>query len=106
MMTAYSIVRFRTKSGLEGDFLKQYRELPRSFDGLRKIALIKTGPGSFCGVGEWESMEHVIAARPAMIGNLDTFRHTLEELGADLGVTDAVSGDAVYEVNPGISSKA
>jgi hypothetical protein len=36
-----------------------------------------------------------------MIGILDRFRDTLEELGGDLGVTDRVSGEAVVEMKPG-----
>jgi hypothetical protein len=34
-------------------------------------------------------------ARTCMIGTLDTFRHALEDLGAGVGVTDAVSGEVV-----------
>ena len=46
-------------------------------------------------VGEWESMEALGAARPAMIGMLDRFRHCLDDLGNGLGVTDPISGDSV-----------
>ncbi|ESZ37495.1 hypothetical protein X733_01210 [Mesorhizobium sp. L2C067A000] len=33
-----------------------------------------------------------------MIGLLDTMRDMLEDLGAELGVTDAVSGTSVVEI--------
>jgi len=34
-------------------------------------------------------------ARPHMLATLDSFRHTLEDLGSGLGVTDPVSGAVV-----------
>ena len=40
-------------------------------------------------------MDALAAARPHMIATLDTFRHTLEELGSGLGLTDPVSGPVV-----------
>ena len=40
-------------------------------------------------------MTAIAAARQRMIGTLDTFRYTLEELGPGLGVTEAVSGEVV-----------
>jgi hypothetical protein len=33
-----------------------------------------------------------------MIATLDSFRHTLEDLGGGLGVTDPVSGPVVLEL--------
>ena len=49
-------------------------------------------------IGEWDSMDAIVAARPQMIKSLDTFRDMLEDLGGDLGVTDAVSGEVVVEI--------
>ena len=37
-------------------------------------------------------------ARPQMIGLLDTFRASLEDLGNGLGVTDPVSGEVVLKL--------
>jgi hypothetical protein len=34
-----------------------------------------------------------------MIATLNSFRDTLEDLGGGLGVTDAVSGDQVLDLN-------
>ena len=99
-MTAFNIVRFRAKPEFLHEFQELYRTLPRSFEGLRKISLVKTGDFTFCGIGEWESLEAMSAARPGMIGNLDNFRHMLEEPGGEPGVTDAVSGNVVYEFVP------
>ncbi len=97
-MTTYSVVRFRAKSGQEQEFEERFRNLARDFDGLRKFVLIKTGERTYCSIGEWESVDHLAACRPRMIGNLDNFRHTLEDFGEDKGVTDAVSGEAILEV--------
>jgi hypothetical protein len=43
-------------------------------------------------------MADLAAARPKMIATLDSFRDTLEDLGAGLGVTDPVSGPVVLEL--------
>ncbi|MBB4188186.1 antibiotic biosynthesis monooxygenase family protein [Sinorhizobium terangae] len=99
-MTAYNVVRFRTKPGSEDEFEEWFRKLRRDFEGLRKMALIKTGERSYCSIGEWESFDHIVAARPKMISNLDKFRHSLEAQGEGSDVTDAVSGEAIYESAP------
>ena len=98
MTTAYSVVRFLVKSGQEEEFETLFRALPREFEGLRKFALIRSGAVSFCSIGEWDSFDHLVAARPKMIANLDNFRHTLEEVGDGL-VTDAISGEAILELS-------
>ncbi|MGX5831103.1 hypothetical protein [Mesorhizobium sp. 43Arga] len=43
-------------------------------------------------------MDSLVAARPQMIGLLDTMRDMLEDLGDDLGVTDPVSGTVVADI--------
>jgi len=42
--------------------------------------------------------QSIVAARPGMIAMLDTFRDTLDDLGAGLGVTDPVSGEVAVEM--------
>lgn len=95
-MTAYNVVRFRVKAGLEKAFEEAHREV-RDFDGMLGGALIKTGDRTYCLVGKWSDMDKIAAARPKMIGTLDKFRGMLEDLGGGLGVTDPVSGTAVIE---------
>ena len=98
-MTAYNVVRMRVKPGREEDFLTRNRDLDRkALEGFRKITIIKTGDRSYCVIGEWEGMDAIVAARPKMIGMLDSFRDLLEDLGGNLGVTDPVSGEAVIEL--------
>ncbi len=95
-MTAYNAVRFRVRPGMERDFEAAIRqEMQAGFPGLAKAVLIKTGEQTYCEIGEWDSYDSIVAARPAMIAGLDKVRHMLEELGDGLGVTDAVSGQAV-----------
>jgi len=97
-MTAFNVVRFRVKPGREEEFVAAHRRMPSHFEGGRRFVLIKTGERSYCVVGEWESLQHMAAARPGMIALLDTFRDTLEDLGGGLGVTDPVSGEVLVEV--------
>ena len=97
-MTAYNVVRFRVKPGREQEFEQAHRDAERMMVGFRKAALIKTGGRTYCFVGEWDTMDQIVNARPQMIGVLDGFRDMLEDLGGGLGVTDPVSGEAVVEI--------
>ena len=98
-MTAYNVVRFRVKPGMEDAFVASQREslegdaLPGAIDA----ALIKTGERTYCFIGKWDRFESIVAARPTMIGFLDEVRPYLEDLGNGLGVTDPVSGPVVVE---------
>jgi hypothetical protein len=98
LMTAYNVVRFRTKPGSEEQFIELHRQLRPSFKGLRSGALIKTGDRTFCFVAEWTGMQKIVDARPQMISLLDQMRNLLEDLGGGLGVTDPVSGEAVVSL--------
>jgi len=94
-MTAFNVVRFRVKPGMEEAFVESHRRLQPEFEGFLGGNLIKTGDQMFCLIGEWESFPSIVAARPQMIAILDSYRDMLEELGAELGITDPVSGEAV-----------
>ncbi|HTN48724.1 MAG TPA: antibiotic biosynthesis monooxygenase [Burkholderiaceae bacterium] len=98
-MTAFNVVRFRVKPGRESEFVEAHRKAPAfDFSGFRRFSLIKTGDRMYCVIGEWDSYESLVAARPRMIALLDTFRDTLEDLGGGVGVTDPVSGEAIVEI--------
>jgi hypothetical protein len=98
-MTAYNVVRFRVKPGMEDKFLaSQRRSLEGDLPGSLSAALVKTGDRSYCFVGRWESFDDIVAARPQMIGFLNEVRDLLEDLGNGLGVSDPVSGEAVIEM--------
>jgi hypothetical protein len=97
-MTAYNVVRFRTKSGKESAFIEAHKKALFSPKGFRKGALVQTGEHTFCFIGEWDEMTNIVAGRAAMIHLLDSFRDLLEDLGGSLGVTDPVSGTAVVEL--------
>lgn len=97
-MTAFTVVRFKVKPGMEETFLDAHRNIAGDWLGLRHANIIKTGEGCYCIVAEWESMEAMAAGRPQMIATLDSFRQTLMDLGGGLGVTDPVSGPVVLSV--------
>ena len=99
-MTAFNVVRFRTKPGHEQAFIDVHKMADIPVKGFRRLSLIKTGDNSFCVIGEWDKFESIAAARPSMIGMLDSFRHMLEDLGGGLGVTDPASGTVVAESAP------
>jgi hypothetical protein len=97
-MTAFNIVRFRVKPGREEAFVDAHRRADPTFKGFLRGSLVKTGEHTYCMVGEWDSFDSLAAARPQMIGILDTLRADLEDLGNGLGVTDPVSGTTVVEL--------
>ena len=104
-MTAFNVVRFRVKPGRDSEFVELHRNAGMDFEGWRSGALVKTGNQTYCLVGEWESFDNIIAARPAMIGLLDSFRDMLEDLGQGLGVTDPVSGEAVVMLGRSLKAR-
>ncbi len=94
-MTAFNVVRFKVKPGMEAAFLDAHRGVAGNWAGLRHANIIQSGEGRYCIVAEWESMDAMAASRPQMIATLDSFRATLEDLGGGLGVTDPVAGSVV-----------
>ncbi|HEY0919375.1 DUF718 domain-containing protein [Devosia sp.] len=98
-MRACNIVRFRVKPGQEEAFVAAHRPA-RNFPGFAGGSLVKTGDRTYCFIGNWNSFDDIVAARPQMIAMLDGFRDMLEDLGGGLGVTDPVSGEVVVELPP------
>jgi hypothetical protein len=96
-MTAYNVVRMRAKPGFEDKVLASFKD-DTDMENARRFVVIKTGERSYCLMGEWNSMDDIVAARPAMIASLDKVRDMLEDLGNGLGVTDPVSGEVVLDM--------
>jgi len=96
-MTAFNVVRFRVKPGHEAEFIEAQKKSREDLAGSKRLTMIKTGDRSYCIIGEWDSMQNLIGARPKMIARLDTFRNMLEDLGGGLGVTDPVSGEVILD---------
>jgi hypothetical protein len=95
VMQVYNVVKFKVKQGEEAAFLDAHRNGKAKWPGLEHGVIIKTGEQTFCLIGTWSSQDAMIAARPAMIKTLDSFRSVLEDQGNGRGVTDAVSGEVV-----------
>ena len=96
-MSAFNVVRLRVKPGREAEFIDAQRSSLQEFAGFKRFVMIKTGDRTYCAIGEWDSYQSIVAARPKMIATLDSFRDMLEDLGGGLGVTDPVSGEVVLE---------
>jgi hypothetical protein len=94
---AVAVVRFHPKPGQEEEFEQLYKKATREFAGLRRVRLAKAPNGGYFSIGEWDSFDDIVAARPLMAGNLSKFRHTLTELdGKQEGVTDPISGEVIF----------
>ena len=93
-MTAMNVVHMRVKPGMEAEYVRIHRDFDaKTMKGNRNFWLVKSGERSFIVVGEWDSADDIVAARPAMIANLDRLRPILEDLGGGRGVTEAWSGE-------------
>lgn len=93
-MTAMNVVHMRVKPGKEQEFIRNHQEFDRtSLPGSRNLWIVNTGGRNYIIVGEWDSMDAMAAARPAMIANLDKLRPLLEDLGGGRGVTEPWSGE-------------
>lgn len=98
MMSAYNIVRFRVKRGCDDKIIQAHRHVNANFPGFIRGSLIKTGERSYCMIGEWDKQSSIDAAENEMIGVLDSFRDSLENLGSGLGVTDPIAGEVLVEL--------
>lgn len=98
-MTAMNIVHMRVRPGKEEEYLAIHQSFGAApLAGLENFDIVKTGERSFCVVGRWQSVEAMVAARPAMIANLDKLRPILEDLGGGRGVTEPWSGNIVLSL--------
>ncbi|MEZ5844255.1 MAG: DUF718 domain-containing protein [Hyphomicrobiaceae bacterium] len=97
-MTAFNIVKFKVKSGQEQAFLEAHAGDKARWPGLVRGTIIKTGEGTYCLIGEWQDLDALIAARPAMIDTLNSFRALLDDQGEGKGITDAVSGEVALTI--------
>jgi hypothetical protein len=90
------------KPGREEEFVRLHKEMAGSdMPGARAMWVLKTGERSYIIVGEWNSFDDIVKARPAMIGSLDKMRDMLEDLGGGRGVTEPYSGEVVVELKNG-----
>ena len=103
-MTAFNIVRFKVKPGRARAFINAHRGVRFGARGFKGGTLVRTGPRTFCVIGEWSSFGAMAKARPQMIGILDSFRKTLAKIGPS-GVTDPVSGDVVLKLRASAPSR-
>jgi hypothetical protein len=91
-----NVVRFQVKPEFRDVIVSKFAEFERPV-GYQMGRLIQTGELNYCSVGEWDSQESLVNARPSMIGFLDSVRHMLEGISPEFGVTDPVSGPVVLE---------
>ena len=98
-MTAMNVVHMRVKPGKEEDFIRIHREMSLTpIQGGRNFWLMKSGDRNYVVVAEWDSKAAMVAARPAMISNLDKLRPILEDLGGGRGVTEPWSGEVALHM--------
>lgn len=98
-MSVFNVVKFKVKPGQDAAFLAAHDGGRASWPGLTRGVMIRTGDSTYCLIAEWPDRDVLVAARPAMIATLDSFRALLEDMGEGRGITDAVSGEVVLALN-------
>lgn len=100
-MTAMNVVHMRVTPGKEDEYIRIHSEMdPRTMPGGRNVWVVRSGERDFIVVAEWDSLAVMVAARPAMIANLDRIRPLLEDLGGGRGVTEPWSGEVALHLRP------
>ena len=95
-MKSSNVVRYKVKPEHKDEFIQAMSKLELMESNLSR-KLIQTGDCQFCEIYEWETEEALASAMPNMIKFLNTFRHMLEEISPELGVTDPVSGPVIVD---------
>ena len=70
-----NVVRFQVKPEFKDVIVSKFAEFERP-SGYKMGRLIQTGEFTYCSVGEWDNQESLVNDRPAIIGFLDSVRHT------------------------------
>lgn len=100
-MTAMNVVHMRVKPGKEDEYVRIHREMDiHAMPGGRNFWVVRSGERDFIVVAEWDSLPAMVAARPAMIANLDRIRPILEDLGGGRGLTEPWSGEVAVNLRP------
>jgi hypothetical protein len=103
MAVAFNMVRMRVKPDCESEFLALNENPGHEVErGLRTACLIRTGERCYCLIGEWDSLDALAAAGPAMGQDLDRLRPLLEDWAEGVGFADAVSGAVIARLRPRI----
>ena len=95
-MSHMNIVKFLVKHVSVEEFLNIFKEATLS-PGQISAKLVQIDQNKFCSIGLWDSKESMDNSMDEMISFLDTFRHMLEKISDELGVTDPASGPLVLE---------
>ena len=95
-MKSCNVVRYKVKPEHKDEYIQAMSKMELMESNLSR-KLIQTGDYQFCEIYEWETREALDSAMPNMIKFLDTFRHMLEEISPELGVTDPISGPVIVD---------
>ena len=99
-MTAMNVVHMRVKPGKVDDYIRVHKDMAMTaMPGGRNFWVVQSGERDFIVVGEWDNLDAMAKARPAMIANLDRLRPLLEDLGGGRGVTEPWSGDITVHLH-------
>ena len=96
MLGCISVVKFVTKPGHSEDFVEICKQNEfRKINGLIEATLIQTDENKFTWISEFDDISKLVDAQDTFVAHLDTWRHLLENITIDNGVTDPESGQIV-----------
>ena len=96
MLGCISVVKFVTKPGYSEDFVEICKQNEfRKIHGLIAATLIQTDENKFTWISEFDDISKLVDAQDTFVAPLDTWRHMLENITIDNGVTNPESGQVV-----------
>ena len=96
MLGYISVVKSVTRPGHSEYFVEICKQNEfRKIHGLIEATLIKTDENKFTWISEFNDISKLIDAQNTFVAHLDTWRHLLENITIDNGVTDPESGQIV-----------
>ena len=89
MLGCISVVKFAMKPGHSEDFVEICKQNEfRKTNGLFEATLIQTDENKFTRISEFDDISKLVDAQDTFVAYLDTWRHMLENITIDNGVTD------------------
>ena len=96
MLGYISGVKFVTRPSHSEDFVEICKQNEfRKINGLVEATLIQTDENKFTWISEFDDISKLVDAQDTFVAPLDNWRHMLDNITIDNGVTDPKSGQIV-----------
>ena len=93
-----SNVRFKVGDANRNALIKAFKSFDKTkYKGALSHQVIDCRDGRFSTTVVWRSRDDLVTVRPMLIRFLDSVRPLLELISPELGMTDPMSGEIIFE---------